>query len=593
MWSMNRALGSRYQLGQLLGRGAMGKVYIGIDAEGNEFACKVLRSELAEDADLVTRFIQERSILVSLRHPNLVAVHDLVVEGETVAIVMDLVRGGDLREYLAGAGTLLPAEVARIGSRIAAGLAEVHLRGVIHRDVKPENILMDESAVSRTPRLTDFGISRLIHSSEIGRSSVLAGTPQYVAPEIARGEDPTPAADLYSLGVVLYELSCGVPPFVGRSMLDVIRQHAELEPGRPEGIPDPLWEMISWCLQKGPNARPQSAQQVATLLEAMAGELGTAPVAPRLDSPPPGSPINHHQTTQFNHRSSAAGTGERPAAAAGGAASGRRRRRTALAFVGVLLVLGGGGWLVSRPAAGGGAAAPAGSPVVPGDTATTPTLTRTAVPAMRTAPDLVGRTVADAQDALPATIKVTTTDTVNQQAPDGTVIAQDPEPGAPLDGMMELTVARQAVEVYVDSLTPVNGYWSSNLNVAQLSGETFPHSVGTDVCYYDEPDSVEYNVSKGYRRLTATGGISDNATDSTLKIQLEIFADGRKVASTVLEYGRKAPIDVDLSGVLRLKILWQPIAGENCSGRNYFALGEAKLLGLPGEVPQPTTTPTN
>ncbi|MGH3437846.1 MAG: protein kinase domain-containing protein [Pseudonocardiaceae bacterium] len=592
---MNRALGSRYQLGQLLGRGAMGQVYTGIDAQGNEFAFKILRSELTEDPELVARFIQERSILVSLRHPNLVGVHDLVVEGETVAIVMDLIRGGDLRKYLVAVGTLLPAEVARIGSRIAAGLAEVHHRDVIHRDIKPENILMDELTAPRTPRLTDFGISRLIHSSEIGRSSVLAGTPQYVAPELAAGEDATPASDLYSLGIVLYELSCGVPPFMGRSMLDVIRRHADLEPGRPEGIPEPLWEMISWLLQKGPRSRPQSAQQVATVLEAMATELDGVPVARRLETPPPGIPINSHQPTQLGIPPSPRGDAGWAVGVPGSPPSVRPRRwRTVMALVGILVVLGGGGWLVSRTAAGGDTAAPTGGLVVPGDGSTSPTPTQTrTVPPMSIAPNLVGKKLADAQDSLPTSIKVTTMDTVNQQAPDGTVVAQDPAAGARLDGTMQLTVARQAVEVYLDSLQPVSGQWNSNITVAHLSGETFPHSVGAEACSGSDQDSVEYNVSKGYRRLVTTAGIDDNAPNSSINVQLEIFADGRKVSTTTLEYGKQAPIDVDLSGVLRLKIQWESIAGGCTSDYDYLDLGEAKLLGLPGEVPQPSSTPTS
>src|SRR2546430_8615383 len=115
---MTRALGSRYQLGNSLGSGAMGQVFVGMDTEGQEFAFKILRGDLTGNPDAVARFLQERSILTGLRHPNLVAVHDLVVEGETVAIVMDLVRGGDLRQRLTAEGTLLPAEVARIGASV-------------------------------------------------------------------------------------------------------------------------------------------------------------------------------------------------------------------------------------------------------------------------------------------------------------------------------------------------------------------------------------------------------------------------------------------------------------------------------------------
>src|SRR5438477_4455299 len=149
---MEKPLGSRYRLGDELGKGAMGRVFAGSDEQGKTYAFKVLRDELVEDPELVARFLQERSILVGLRHPNLVGVHDLVVEGETVAIVMGLVAGGDLRARLTAEKTLLPAEVARIGAGVAAALAAVHQAGVVHRDVKPENVLMDGTV----PRLTDF-----------------------------------------------------------------------------------------------------------------------------------------------------------------------------------------------------------------------------------------------------------------------------------------------------------------------------------------------------------------------------------------------------------------------------------------------------
>lgn len=283
---MERALGSRYRLGKLLGSGTTGQVFEGVDTDAHEFAFKVLRRELIGDPFAVGRLLQERSILVSLVHPNLVVVHDLVVEGETVAVVMDLVRGGDLRQQLTERGPLLPSEVARIGARVASALAAVHAAGVVHRDVKPENILLDVSTTPSTPRLTDFGISSLLSDDQIGRTSLLVGTPKYIAPEIAEGEKVTSMADLYSLGIVLYEMCCGVAPFTGNSIFATIRQHVEDDPGRPDGIPDELWEVISWLLRKSPRARP-TAQQVEILLDRLTTELLYAPVAPRLHTPPP------------------------------------------------------------------------------------------------------------------------------------------------------------------------------------------------------------------------------------------------------------------------------------------------------------------
>lgn len=597
---MEQALGSRYRLDQVLGRGAMGQVFAGSDTEGRPFAFKVLRSDLTGDQGLVARFLQERSILTGLRHPNLVGVHDLVVEGDTVAIVMDLVRGGDLREWLTAQGPLLPAEVARIGAGVAAALAEVHAAGVVHRDVKPENILMDDVGAQRTPRLTDFGISRFANSSEVGRSSILAGTPRYVAPELATGDDATSAADLYSLGIVLYELCCGVPPFTGPSMLAVIRQHAEWEPGRPDGIPEPLWDVISWLLAKGPQARPQSAQQVASVLTAMVGQLAGAPVALRLSEPPAGTPIAHTQMTQ-----QVVGWpgGASAATSPGGTMPKRRGRRRLVVAVVALLLLAGGALavkLASRSSEGPAVAAPVATAIQPGGgggdlpSTTAVDVPTTTVPQLTTAPNLVGRTLADAETVLPTSIHVTTVDSVDPKATDGTVTAQDPAAGAPINGTIQLTVARKPVVVYLDTVTPASGEWSSQLPSTSLGGTSYLDAVGTEVDDCDHSGSVEYNVAKGFRQLSATSGIDDGAAESDLKVQLEIFADGRRVFSNAISFGKPTPVTVDLTGVLRLRFQWELLSDSNqCTGSDLLTLGEAELLGLPGEVPTSSEAPTS
>ncbi len=278
-----RRLGSSYVIEQLLGTGASGQVWSGRDDAGHPWAFKVLRSELAADPGIVNRFVQERSVLASIQHPNVVAVHDLVVEGQTLAIVMDLVEGQDLRSTIRAEGTLAPQTVATYGAQIAAALQAAHHSGVVHRDVKPENVLID--AASGEARLTDFGIARLVDGSH--RSTMLLGTPQYMAPEVAEGKNPTPAVDAYSLGIMLYELCCGVPPFAGRgSAMATLRAHAVDVPGRPDGVPDRLWEIISALTAKDPARRP-AAGVAAGDLSAVAGALTGVAKAPRLSEPPP------------------------------------------------------------------------------------------------------------------------------------------------------------------------------------------------------------------------------------------------------------------------------------------------------------------
>ncbi|HEX6358710.1 protein kinase domain-containing protein [Actinophytocola sp.] len=588
---MERALGSRYRLGEPLGSGAMGQVFAGTDPEGQEFAFKILRSDLTGNPDVVARFLKERSILVGLRHGNLVGVHDLVVEGDTVAIVMDLVRGGDLRARLAD-GPLLPSEVARIGASVASALAAVHAAGVVHRDVKPENILMD----GMTPKLTDFGISRLARDSEIGRSSLLAGTPQYVAPELAEGLDATPAADLYSLGIVLYELCCGVTPFAGGSMLTVIRQHAEQEPGRPGGIPDQLWEVISWLLRKSPRGRPQTAQQVATLLDALAPELLAFPVAQRLTAPPAPAPAPGQFTTQMGM----APTGHGPVMPAGMVAPppAKRRRKGWLVAVPLVLVLvgGAGAYVALRPTgnegSGGASAAGEGGGGTANEdpgTSSARVTTTTEEQELTVAPDLVGMELAEAQDRLPSTLEVEIVDSIQQGAEPGTVVEQDPKAGEPLDGTLKLVVAQDAVQMYLDEFPVLNGDWSDNSGPASIAGKTYLHSLSSYISCYDDGGQAEYNIAKGFRRLVATAALDDNSQIADATMQLEIFADGRSVFSGTIAYGTPTPIDLDLSGVLRLKFQWR-VLQEACGDRT-LVIGEAKLFGLPGEVP--TTAPTS
>lgn len=597
---MEKPLGSRYRLGDQLGTGAMGRVFAGSDEQGKNYAFKVLRDELVEDPELVARFLQERSILTGLRHPNLVGVHDLVVEGETVAIVMDLIGGGDLRARLSAEKTLLPAEVARIGAGVAAALAAVHRAGVVHRDVKPENVLMDGTV----PRLTDFGISRLATATDLGRRSLLVGTPQYLAPELGKGLEATPASDLYSLGILLYELCCGVTPFAGQSTFAVIRLHESALPGRPAGVPDQLWDVLCWLMAKRPADRPESAQQVATILDALVLELMSQPLVLPLSTPPKPVPLNETNFGTETVFGTPAPPPRRPVTTTtapppptGGNVRPRksRRGRIVLTLLVVFAVLIGGGWLFLRSpenstAATGNSVAPTTSAPDSGPAPTTdsPSVTTTAKPSVMLG--VVGKKLADAQDALPG-IQVTTVDKIDATAADGTVIEQDPAPGAAIGDKVTLTVAHQAEVVYLDSVHPASGEWR-DIKSTDIAGKNYLHAVGSSLDASTRTDLVEYNISKGFRKFTATAGIDDNAVDSSLKVQLEIFADGREIFNKPVSFGAPVPVDLDVSGVLRLRFQWESVGGNqrSCCGGNYIVLGTAELLGLPGEVP--TSTPT-
>lgn len=280
-----RPVGSKYFLEEPLGRGATGTVWrarqretAGAEAAvpgqpGETVAIKVLKEELASDPDIVMRFLRERSVLLRLTHPNIVRVRDLVVEGDLLALVMDLVEGPDLHRYLRENGPFSPVGAALITAQIADALAASHADGVVHRDLKPANVLLRQHGGQMHPLLTDFGIARLADSPGLTRTQEFVGTPAYVAPESAEGRPQTSAVDIYGAGILLYELVTGRPPFAGGSALEVLHQHLSAEPRRPSTVPDPLWTVIERCLSKNPERRP-SAENLARGLRVVAEGIG-------------------------------------------------------------------------------------------------------------------------------------------------------------------------------------------------------------------------------------------------------------------------------------------------------------------------------
>ncbi|MBO1420453.1 serine/threonine-protein kinase, partial [Streptomyces sp. FH025] len=281
-----RPVGSKYLLDETLGRGATGTVWRGLvrpDAQvpgsepGQQVAIKVLREELAADPDVVMRFLRERSLLLRLTHPNIVRVRDLVVEGELLALVMDLVEGPDLARYLRANGPFSPIAGALLMAQVADALAASHEDGIVHRDLKPANVLLASTVVDGIeqmhPMLTDFGIARLADSPGVTRTHEFVGTPAYVAPESAEGRPQTSAVDVYGAGIMLYELVTGRQPFQGESALAVLQAHLAQEPQRPSTMPEPLWTVIERCLRKDPAQRP-SATSLARALRVVAAGVG-------------------------------------------------------------------------------------------------------------------------------------------------------------------------------------------------------------------------------------------------------------------------------------------------------------------------------
>ncbi|WP_367042451.1 serine/threonine-protein kinase [Streptomyces sp. Je 1-332] len=290
---MARKIGSRYTAHQILGRGSAGTVWLGEGPEG-PVAIKLLREDLASDQELVGRFVQERTALLSLDHARVVGVHDLVVDGNDLALVMDLVRGTDLRTRLDRERRLAPEAAVAIVADVADGLAAAHAAGIVHRDVKPENVLLDMQGPlgpggSHPALLTDFGVAKLIDSPRRTRATKIIGTPDYLAPEIIEGLPPRAAVDIYALATVLYELLAGFTPFGGGHPGAVLRRHVTETVVPLPGIPDELWQLMVQCLAKAPASRLRASELAARLRELQSLVAGMPPLdvdEPDTEAPP-------------------------------------------------------------------------------------------------------------------------------------------------------------------------------------------------------------------------------------------------------------------------------------------------------------------
>ncbi|MET7284256.1 serine/threonine-protein kinase [Streptomyces sp. NPDC005573] len=279
---MARNIGSRYTANQILGRGSAGTVWLGEGPDG-PVAIKILREDLASDQELVGRFVQERTALLGLEHPHIVTVRDLVVDGNDLALVMDLVRGTDLRTRLERERRLAPEAAVAVAAHIADALAAAHAAGVVHRDVKPENILLDMQGPlgpggAHPALLTDFGVAKLIDAPKRTRATKIIGTPDYLAPEIVEGLPPRAAVDIYALATVLYELLAGFTPFGGGHPGAVLRRHVTETVVPLPGIPEELWQLLVQCLAKAPASRLRATELAARLREQLPLLAGMPPL---------------------------------------------------------------------------------------------------------------------------------------------------------------------------------------------------------------------------------------------------------------------------------------------------------------------------
>src|SRR6266849_6833253 len=279
-------LGDRYQLQDPIGRGGMATIYRARDLRMDRtVAVKVLREVYSTDPKFVRRFQVEAKAASALQHPNIVQVYDYGQTDGNYYIVMELVEGTDLRRYLRSRGVLDVDRAIIIAHDVSLGLGAAHRRDIVHRDVKPQNVLVGRGG---SIKLTDFGIASVykdIHAERLTTTGMTLGTVQYYAPEQAPGEIVSPAADVYALGIVMYEMVTGRTPFDGDTPVAVAMQHIENPPISPRQfnrrIPPALEEIILRCLEKVPEMRFRDGSELARALELLAdSELDEPVVGP-------------------------------------------------------------------------------------------------------------------------------------------------------------------------------------------------------------------------------------------------------------------------------------------------------------------------
>ncbi|MGH9189683.1 MAG: Stk1 family PASTA domain-containing Ser/Thr kinase [Acidimicrobiales bacterium] len=498
----------RYQMVRQLARGGMAEVYLARDLLlDRPVALKVLFPQFSADMSFVERFRREARAAANLNHPNIVSIFDWGEDDGTYFIVMEYVDGRTLREILHADGPIPAIEVATIGADIAGALHFAHLNGVIHRDVKPGNVMVARNHV----KVTDFGIARAGDPSEsLTQAGAVMGTATYFSPEQAQGQTVDPRSDVYSLGVVLYELVAGRPPFVGDSPLAIAYQHVREEadpPSQHNPEVSPVFDAIVMkAMSKNRANRQSSADELRTELVAFAQGRSPAVALP----PPPPPPVRPADATLIAPppRPSADGTRvlDRRGVVVDRPVPQRARTGTYIAIlVGLLAALGGLLYLLSREL-GVGKSAQVAVPRVIGDTE-----------------EVATRKLEDAD------LRVRREEVVDLANPPGRVVDQVPEPSARVasNSFVTIKVASQAPPAPVPNVVNLKADVASARLVAagfKVSQDRQPNDrIAPDVVFDQQPKAgtqapagsvVTLVVSRGPEEVRVPDVRSRDAADA-------------------------------------------------------------------------------
>ncbi len=547
-------LNGRYRLLEMVGSGGMAVVYRGLDTLlQRQVAVKVLREEYASDPAFLARFQREARAAAKLDHPNVVTVYDVGQDGEWHYIVMEYVAGQDLKTLIRQRGRLGVDEAVEIAIQICAGVGHAHKVGIIHCDVKPQNVLVTPDGRAK---VTDFGIARALSESGVTESETVWGSPLYLAPEQAAGEPPTPAADVYSIGVVLYEMLSGEPPFRADNPTALALKHMREEPpplsAHNPQVPARLEWIVSKVLSKEPAARYRTAEQLRHVLVEYRRQseqrTGYQPAIPSV--PPAAAPPSAPSTP------AATGGGDRLAWVLGAIAF--------LAVVGLIPL-----WLMVYRAY-----TSVTPPVLPQVTPTplatfTPAVELVAVPDVLLVPQEEARRVVE-QKGLQFVVREERDDPT---AAGGVVLEQEPAPGEllPLGGTVSVVINGPGRELTMPNVTgyPVEmvrgGLESDGLNVTVE--EVWSRAV-RGMVIEQEPEEGATLHAGDVVTLTVSGGVA-------VPIPLEV-----NLAETfILESADLRQEQFPPGGVIGVTLRWQVLRATDV---NYIVF--VHLIGPDGRL---------